>query len=91
VNEGYSPTGPDAPPAPGTLLLPVPHLGKKGLSKAGVALTLLDGDGNAISAFPATPKPKQGSSVARRAPSAPDALPGSFALAAPSPGRINAF
>jgi hypothetical protein len=83
--------GPDVAPASGTLLLQVPHLGKKGLSHTGVALTLLDGDGNAVSSFPAKPKPKQGWSVARKVPSAPDALPGSFALAKPSPGRINTW
>jgi hypothetical protein len=83
--------GPDVEPAPGTLLLRVPHLGKKGLSHTGVALTLLDGDGNTVSSFPAKPKPKQGSSVARKVPSAPDALASSFALATPSPGRTNTW
>jgi hypothetical protein len=92
VGQDYVPTdGVDEPPAPGTLILSVPHLGKRGLSHAGVALALLDGDGQTISSFPAKPKPKQGSSVARRSPSAPDTLPGSFATATPTPGRINTF
>jgi hypothetical protein len=91
VDEAYTPAGPDEAPAPGTLLLVVPHLGKQGLSNAGVAMTLLDGDGKAVSTFPDKPKPQQGSSVARRTPSDVDALPSSFALAAPSPGRINTW
>jgi hypothetical protein len=44
-----------------------------------------------ISSFPAKPKPKEGSSVARRTPSAPDTLATSFALAVPSPGRTNTW
>lgn len=92
VNGDYSPAGgPDDAPAPGAVILTVPHLGKQGLSNSGVALTLLDGDGKAVSRFPAKPKPSKGSSVARRTPSAPDALPASFAVATPSPGRINAW
>jgi hypothetical protein len=92
VSEDYVPAdGVDASPAPGTLILQAPHLGKKGLSHAGVALALIDGDGRTISSFPAKPKPKQGSSVARRSPSAPDVLPGSFATAPPTPGRTNTF
>jgi hypothetical protein len=92
VGQDFVPAdGVDEPPAPGALILTVPHLGKKGLSHAGVALALLDGDGQTVSSFPAKPKPKQGSSVARRSPSAPDTLPGSFATATPTPGRTNAF
>jgi hypothetical protein len=91
VAESYTPGGPDVAPAPGTLLLSVPHLGKKGISHEGVALALIDGGGNTVSSFPAAPKPKQGSSVARRVPSAPDALPSSFARAAPTPGWTNAW
>jgi hypothetical protein len=92
VDDQYSAAGgPDEGPAPGTQILMVPHIGKQGLSNEGVALTLLDGDGKAISSFPAKPKPTKGSSVARRTPSAPDALPASFAPAAPSPGRINTW
>ncbi len=92
VTETYMAAGgPDVAPPPGTLLLTVPHIGKAGLSNEGEALSLIDGDGNTVSAFPASPKPKQGSSVARKTPSAPDALLASFALAVPSPGRTNAW
>jgi len=92
VDDAYAAAGgPDVAPAPGTLILRVPSIGKAGLSSAGVALTLLDGGGNAVSTFPAKPKPKQGWSVARVAPSAVDALASSFALATPSPGRTNAW
>jgi hypothetical protein len=83
--------GTDVPPAPGTLVLTVPHLGREGLSKKGEVLTLYDASQNAISTFAATPKPKQGFSVARRVPSAPDALASSFARATPSPGRKNVW
>jgi hypothetical protein len=92
VAAAYVPAdGPDVAPPPGTLLLSVPHLGKRGLSKKGELLTLYDASQNVVSAFPAAPKPKQGSSVARRVPSAPDALASSFALATPSPGRKNTW
>jgi Lamin Tail Domain len=92
VNQEYMAMGgPDVVPAPGTLFLTVPHLGKQGLSDEGETLALLDNDGNTISSFPAKPRPVQGSSVARRTPSAPDALPGSFSLAVPSPGRTNTW
>jgi hypothetical protein len=92
VDEAYvAAGGPDVAPAAGTRILTVPSLGKKGLSTAGVELALLDGDGNTVSTFPAKPKPKQGGSVARLSPSAPDALPSSFALAVPTPGWTNAW
>jgi hypothetical protein len=92
VNPSFSPVGgPDVPPAAGTALITVPHLGKQGLSHAGVDLYLLDPGGKTASTFPAKPKPQQGKSVARRVPSAPDGLAGSFALATPSPGRPNTW
>jgi hypothetical protein len=92
VDADYSAAGgPDVPPAAGTALITVPHLGKQGLSHAGVDLYLLDAGGKTASSFPAKPKPQQGQSVARRAPSAPDGLAGSFALATPSPGRPNTW
>jgi hypothetical protein len=92
VDDAYvAADGLDVEPKGGTLLLRVPHLGKRGLSIAGEVFTLLDVDARVISSFPAKPKPKQGSSVARRTPSAPDALPASFALAAPSPGWTNTW
>jgi hypothetical protein len=83
--------GLDVAPAPRTLLLRVPHLGKEGLSKEGEVFVLMDPAGSTVSSFPAKPRPKQGSSVARRTPSSPDALPGSFALAAPTPGWTNTW
>jgi hypothetical protein len=92
VNESFvAADGVDPAPAPGTLILRVTRLGKNGLSNAGEPLTLLDGTGAVVSRFPALPRPKAGRSVARRAPAAPDALPGSFDLAAPSPGRTNGW
>jgi hypothetical protein len=92
VNESFLlDDGVDPAPAPGTRILRVPHLGKGGLANAGEPLALLDGEGNTISRFPATPKPKAGKSVARRTPSAVDALASSFDLATPSPGRANTW
>ncbi len=72
-----------------TLILTVPKLGKSGLTETGQTFALLDTTGATVSSFPATPKPKKGWSVDRRTPSAPDALPGSFAIAKPSPGAQN--
>jgi hypothetical protein len=91
VNDAFvAGDGLDAAPAPGTLLLRVPHLGKSGLSNAGEALALRDGGGGVVSRFPAAPKPKAGLSVARRFAAAPDALAAGFVLTAPTPGRTNA-
>jgi Lamin Tail Domain len=90
VNAAFSAEdGLDPSPAPGTLILSVPKLGKTGLTEAGEPFTLLDGTGTAVSAFLPAPKPKEGWSVDRRTPWAPDTLAGSFALAKPSPGRKN--
>jgi hypothetical protein len=90
VNEAFSSAdGLDPSPAPGTLILTVPKLGKSGLTEAGEPLSLLDGTGAAVSSFPATPKPKKGWSVDRRSPTAPDGVAASFGLAKPSPGRKN--
>jgi hypothetical protein len=90
VNEGFSPEdGVDPSPAPGTLILTVPKLGKTGLTETGQTFALENSTGATVSTFPATPKPKKGWSVDRRTPWAPDALPGSFALAKPSPGAPN--
>lgn len=92
VNEAFDEQACVEPcPAPGTLLVRVPHLGKNGLSNAGEPLTLRDGGGVTVSRLPASPKPKAGQSVARIAPAAPDGLAGSFALAEPSPGRTNVW
>jgi hypothetical protein len=92
VRQGFDASGgPDVPPAPGTLLLQVPHIGKSGLSDDGVDLALADGNGTTVSSFPAKPKPKQGSSVGRLTPASPDTLPASFALAVPTPGLTNTW
>jgi hypothetical protein len=92
VNASFSEQdGADPCPAPGTLILRVPHLGKNGLSNAGEALALRDAHGGLVSRFPAAPKPKAGWSVARRAPLVPDGAKDGFALATPSPGRTNVF
>lgn len=92
VNEAFDEQACAGPcPAPGTVLLRVPHLGKNGLANTGEPLTLRDGGGVTVSRFPASPKPKPGQSVARVSPAAPDGLAGSFALAEPSPGRTNVW
>jgi hypothetical protein len=92
VNDAFDPQATADPcPAPGTRLLRVPHLGKNGLSNAGEPLGLRDPDGVVVSRLPSTPKPKPGRSLARLTPAAPDGLAASFALAAPSPGRANAW
>lgn len=91
VDEGWEQGGSDVPPEAGTPVLRVPHLGKSGLSNSGEALTLLDPKGAVVSRFPASPKPKAGLSVARLAPSLPDGLAASFAVAAPSPGKHNVW
>ncbi|APR81994.1 Hypothetical protein A7982_07343 [Minicystis rosea] len=80
----------DPCPAPGTLILRVPHLGKNGLSNAGEPIGLRDENGVIVSQLPIAPKPKPGKSVARRAPALSDSSE-SFAIADPSPGRSNVF
>jgi hypothetical protein len=69
------------PPAAATLLVRVPALGRAGLSNEGEKLTLRDPLGNAVSTFPAI-KTKNGVSIVRIAPDAPDTDPASFV---PSP------
>jgi hypothetical protein len=73
--------GVDPPPAQGTLLVHVPMLGRSGLANDGEKITLSDASGNVISTFPAI-KTKNGVSIARTAPDAPDDAPASFV---PSP------
>jgi Lamin Tail Domain len=73
--------GVDPPPAAATLLVRVPALGRAGLSNEGEKLTLRDPLGNAVSTFPAM-KTKNGVSIVRIAPDAPDTDPASFV---PSP------
>jgi hypothetical protein len=74
------------PPAPGTLLLSVPKLGKSGLKNDGEPLKLRAPDGAIVSRFPATPKPKAGASLTRITPASPDGEPTSFTVATPTPG-----
>ena len=80
---------PFLPPAPGTLLLRVPKLGKDGLKNGGEPLELVAPDGAVLSRAPALPKPQAGESLARVAPAAPDGDPTSFTTAAPTPGAPN--
>ncbi len=79
----------DVVPAPGTIVVRVPSLGKSGLSNSGELLRLVDPDGLTISRFPALPKPKAGQSVSRRTPSAPDGVSDSYMISAPTPGLPN--
>jgi hypothetical protein len=79
----------DPPPAPGTLLLRVAKLGLNGLSNSGEPLKLIDTEGQVVSRFPATPKPKAGRSVSRVKPDAPDGIAASFADSEPTPGILN--
>lgn len=74
------------PPAPGTLVLRVPKLGKDGLKNDGEPLKLRAPDGTIVSRFPAAPKPKAGHGVTRITPSSPDGDPTSFLVAPPTPG-----
>ncbi len=94
VREDYDPdSGLDIAPLPGTPLLRVPSLGKSGLSNSGEPLVLESADGAASSAFPPSPKPKAGISVARCVPWALDDDPASFArhrTPGASPGGSNA-
>jgi len=92
VNEDFDETSDyDPAPAPGTLVLRVAKLGKGGLNNQGEPLQLRDPDGNPVSRFPASPKPKAGISVIRVAPGAPDGNPSSFMRCPelPTPGAPN--
>jgi len=92
VNETFDESGEsDPPPAPETLILRVPKLGKSGLSNEGEALKLLDANKATVSRLPASPKPKPGMSLARRTPSTPDGLAESFLTATPTPGQANSL
>lgn len=71
--------GVDPPPASGSLVVRVPKLGKAGMSNEGAEVLLRDGEGNVISRFAASPKPKKGVSVIRVAPAALDENASSFA------------
>jgi hypothetical protein len=90
VNETFVEDGElDPAPAPGTLLLRVPKLGKDGLSNSGEPLKLRDSSGRVVSRFPAGLKVKPGASAARVAPDSPDGLLEGFRAADPSPGGRN--
>jgi hypothetical protein len=92
VNEGFDAESDyDPPPPNGTLLIRVPKLGKGGLNNQGEPLKLRDQNGNLISRFSATPKPKPGVSVIRVAPKAPDGNESSFMRCPelPTPGQHN--
>lgn len=94
VRDDYAPGGTDVPPAPATLLIRVPQLGKSGLANAGEILSLSNPQGVTLSTFPALPARRAGVSMARRTPEAPDGEPTSFGEhAAPgaSPGTANAL
>ncbi|WP_169796572.1 lamin tail domain-containing protein [Chondromyces crocatus] len=79
--------GLDPPPAPGTILLRVPKLGKNGLSNGGEPLRLSNASGRVVSRTPALAPPRAGMSLARTAARAPDGLADSFTTDWPSPGR----
>jgi hypothetical protein len=83
--------GVDPPPAPGTMLLRVPALGRDGLSNDGERLVLRDNAAQVLSAFPAM-KAKSGVSNARVTPDALDVYLDSFIASSNSsatPGAPN--
>lgn len=90
VSEEYAPDdGRDVPPAPGTLIVRLPRLG---LSNSGEAVVLRGPDGTLWSRFPPLAPPREGVSIARRAPWALDLDPRSFGAHAgkgASPGWEN--
>lgn len=91
VNESFVEDGElDPLPAPGTLLIRVPRLGKGGLGNSGEPLKLLDGEAQVVSRFGAAPRVKAGQSLSRRFPASADGLASSFVPSAPTPGQANA-
>lgn len=79
VSQAFSLDAPgDVAPAPKTVLLRLPSLGKAGLSNSGEPLRLLDPDGRVVSRFPALAASKAGVSWARVRPDAPDDDPTAF-------------
>lgn len=92
VKEGFVPDpATDVPPLDGTLIVPLPSLGKNGLSNSGELLRLYDASGNMVSLFPAIKASEAGVSIARSTPEAAD-VEGSFGRHAPpgaSPGGPN--
>lgn len=79
----------DPVPAPGTLLVRVPKLGKGGLSNSGEPLKLLDPAGVTVSRAPSGARMKPGWSLSRMTPYAPDGASASFAISVPTPGARN--
>ncbi len=92
VNDSYDPESfADLAPAPGTVLLRVPKLGKNGLSNAGEPLALLGPNGSVWSTFPALKHSKAGVSAARLVVgTSPDTF-GMSAQPGASPGAPNAL
>jgi hypothetical protein len=81
--------GIDIPPAAGTLLVRLRHLGAGGLKNDGEPVRLIGPRGQVVSAVPSGVRPKPGRSVARVRPGAPDGAAGAFVVAEPTPGRGN--
>lgn len=79
----------DAVPAPGTLVVRVPRLGRGGLANGGELLRLVDAEGTVLSAVPPIRAAGAGTSTARREPWLADA-PSSFMVGTPTPGGANA-
>lgn len=75
---------------PDAVVVPLDTLGTNGLSNAGEPVSLVDGgSGAVVSTLPATPKPKEGKSVARSDLLSGDDDPGAFAVGVPTPGAPN--
>jgi hypothetical protein len=93
VNATFDPTSDYDPlPAADAKLVVVEKLGKNGLNNQGEPLKLSDANGELLSRFPTSPKPKAGRSVMRTHPKALDADPASFVLSAEgasTPGAAN--
>lgn len=93
VNDDYDASGlGDVPIAAGALLVRVPRLGKQGLSNGGELVQLVDAAGEVVSRLGPLPKPRPGTSLARRRPSEPDGAPDQVGLHAEpgaSPGAAN--
>lgn len=93
VGPGFDRSGSYDPlPEPSTRLVELAELGTNGLSNAGEPLELLHLPSQRRSAFPPSPKPKAGVSIARRHPTTLDTSVADFSHHAPpgaSPGGKN--